>query len=88
MSDPTPIAERLTVDAEQLAELLSVSKATISRMDAAGKLPRAVRFSTGCVRWRLETIQAWLAECERAGHVIDRSEWESLTREGNGRPAH
>ncbi len=45
-SEPLP----LLVDAKTLARLLSVSVATIHRMDEAGKLPEPIRLSGGCTR--------------------------------------
>jgi predicted DNA-binding transcriptional regulator AlpA len=72
-ADPTPTSPgdgRLLVSARELARLLSVSVATIRRLDAAGKLPRSVRLA-GSVRWRLDDIRRF---CE-AG-CPDRAEWE------------
>lgn len=56
----------------ELAEELALSRKTIDRMDAAGKLPRALRIGARAKRWRREEIQAWLA----AGGP-PREEWEA-----------
>lgn len=40
----------------QLAEIYSVSRATIWRWTAAGRLPRPVKLSPGCTRWKLSDI--------------------------------
>lgn len=47
------------ITAEKLAELLGVSIRTLWRLRRSGKLPAPVRIG-GCVRWRIETVQAWL----------------------------
>jgi len=80
----------LLVGAEALGKLLSVSKATVWRMEAAGKLPRPVRINGNNTRWRTDEIRAWIdAGCPA------RCEWdamqaaETVTRRParNGRPS-
>jgi predicted DNA-binding transcriptional regulator AlpA len=67
-----PRAEPLLVSARELAALLGVSAATLERMKAANKLPRAVELSGGCHRWRLAEVREWvLAGCP------GRREWEA-----------
>ena len=70
--------QALLIDAKSLAHLIGVSSATIARMKSAGKLPRSLRVSANCIRWRRETIEKWLVASERAGHLLDRAEWEAL----------
>ena len=65
----------LLVDAKALAGILSVSVATIWRMDASGKLPNAVRPSPGVKRWRREEIQEWVG----AGCPC-RKDWEVMKK--------
>lgn len=62
----------LLVDAQQLAQLLSLGLRTIRAMDAAGKLPAPIRLSPGCVRWRTADVREWV----QAG-CPERSEWDS-----------
>jgi predicted DNA-binding transcriptional regulator AlpA len=65
----------LLVDARVLAAILSVSVATIWRMDASGRLPGAVRPSSGAKRWRREEIQEWIdvgCPC--------RKDWEAMKK--------
>lgn len=76
--------QTLLIGADELAGLLSVSIATLYRMKSAGKLPRPIPLSRGCVRWRRATIEAWLSECESAGRLLDRREWEALTQAKKG----
>ena len=65
---PPPIL----VDARTAADLLGVGLRTLRTMDAAGKLPAAVRLSPGCVRWRLQELRDWAeADCP------DRETWEA-----------
>lgn len=72
MNPDTPKAPpRLTLTAEQVAETLGISRATVWRMHAAGKLPAPVRFGRA-VRWERYTIEEWLA----VGAPC-RAEWEA-----------
>ncbi len=41
----------------QLAEIFSVSRATIWRWAASGILPQPLKLSPGCTRWRLDQIK-------------------------------
>jgi predicted DNA-binding transcriptional regulator AlpA len=75
-TDPAPAAVAL-IDAAALAELLSVSKPTVWRLLAAGKLPQPIRFSAQCLRWRLtglDGIDAWLA-----ANCPDAETWVAMT---------
>ncbi|WNK19358.1 AlpA family phage regulatory protein [Halomonas piscis] len=47
---------------KRLANRLGVSRATIWRWAKADQLPRPVKLSPGCTRWRLADIDQWLAE--------------------------
>ena len=50
----------LLLNAEQVAELLNVSKAHIYRMRNSARLPEPVKFG-GSVRWPLDELQAWIS---------------------------
>lgn len=63
---------RGTFRAEELAEFLGISRATVWRMNADGRLPRPVRFNRA-VRWDRWTIEEWLA----AG-APSREDWERV----------
>lgn len=41
----------------QLANFFSVSRATVWRWAAAGRIPQPVKLSPGCTRWKLADIQ-------------------------------
>ena len=43
-----------------LAELLRLNRRTIQRMASGGKLPKPIRLSARCTRWRREEIVEWL----------------------------
>jgi excisionase family DNA binding protein len=60
----------LALTAVQVAQVLGVSRATVWRMHASGRLPSPVRFGR-VVRWRQDELEAWL----RAGAPA-RREWE------------
>lgn len=75
----------LLVCAAELARLLAVSPATIHRLRSAGKLPRPIPLSRGCVRWRRAAVEAWLAASESAGRLLDQREWDALTRSSKGK---
>lgn len=71
------------IDAEAVAQLLSVSPATLYRLASAGKLPRPIKLGSRITRYRRSEITAWIA----AG-CPDRSEWEKrLEFEGRIRQA-
>jgi predicted DNA-binding transcriptional regulator AlpA len=53
-------ADAMLIDARRLAELLGVSKPTIDRMKAAGKLPKHIELSPGCHRWRAAEVREWV----------------------------
>ena len=74
---PEPLADRLALDAAGLGRALGLSVRAIRRLDSAGKLPRAVRLSRRCVRWRLSEIEKWLAAGAPA-----RGTWETMQRGG------
>lgn len=52
---------------KRLAERLDVSRATVWRWAKAGLVPKPVKLSPGCTRWRLADIAAW--EVERFGEI-------------------
>ena len=52
--------QTLLVDRKQAAKMAAVSLATWDRMTAAGKTPRPIRFSHGCIRWRVSDLEAWV----------------------------
>jgi excisionase family DNA binding protein len=70
IGEPLPPALLMTVD--DLARELRTSAKTIRRMDAAGRLPRAVKIGRA-KRWPRETIIRWIA----AG-APRRGEWEAF----------
>lgn len=51
--------EFLTVD--QLARIFKISRATVYRLLASGRLPRGRRLNR-CRRWSRREIEAWMAE--------------------------
>lgn len=59
-----------------LATELDVSESTVDEMVRRGVLPRPVRLSAGCVRWRWADVDMALASLGRGGNdpVIDESE--------------
>ena len=74
-----PAPDSMLIGARRFAELLNLSKATIDRMKAAGKLPRHIELSRGCHRWRLSEVRDWIdAGCSPI------KEWEMRRRADNG----
>lgn len=67
----SPHAGRLAVDADGLAELLSVSRALVFKLDAAGRLPRGLYLGRRRV-WSVAEVAEWL----RAG-APSREDWEA-----------
>ncbi|MCC6493489.1 MAG: helix-turn-helix domain-containing protein [Pirellulales bacterium] len=62
--------ESLAISANQLAELLGISKRHLWSLNAQGKLPRPVRLGRA-VRWPLGEIREWIAS-----GAPDRDVWE------------
>ncbi len=55
---------RLMVAAEDAAWAISVSKSTWDRFASGGRIPKPVRLSSGCVRWRVSDLDLWVEmEC-------------------------
>lgn len=50
------------IDATELARMLSVSKPTIWRMRADGKLSEPLKLTAQCLRWRRSDIESFLAD--------------------------
>ena len=57
---PAPAPEPLLLSARDLAAMLRLGLRTIRSLDSAGRLPRPLRITPGCVRWRYDEIRAWL----------------------------
>jgi predicted DNA-binding transcriptional regulator AlpA len=65
-------AQPLLIGKRPLSQLLGVSERTLGRMDAAGRIPRAV-VCNRTKKWRLAEIRAWVdAGCP------DRKTWEKI----------
>lgn len=52
------MTENRMVTAKELAHILALSKRSIFRTTAAGKLPRPYKIG-GAIRWRLSDIERW-----------------------------
>ena len=66
-------ATRLALTAEEVAELLGISRAHVFRLQSSGKLPKPIRLGRA-VRWPRTTLEAWLA----AG-APPRDRWEEMS---------
>lgn len=61
---------------KDLFDLLDVSKPTGHRLLAAGKVgPRRIRFSSGCVRFDGDEVDAWFANRRPDGSLYDGESW-------------
>ena len=49
----------MLVGVPKLEKLTAISKRTIFRLNASGKLPRPIRIG-GAIRWRLSDIHEWI----------------------------
>lgn len=54
----------LLLSRKSLAEALEVSESTVDDFVRRGILPKPLRLSSGCVRWRLASIDQALASLE------------------------
>ena len=74
----SPELQPLAVSARQLAAMLDLSLRTIRTMDAAGKLPRGIRFGRS-VRWSYEELRDWVAH-----GCPNRKTWNAIRANGKG----
>jgi excisionase family DNA binding protein len=51
----------------EVAELLKVSRRTVWRWVALGRMPGPVRYSRTCVRWKASVLQAYLEALPAGG---------------------
>lgn len=70
---PLDASQPILVDARRAAVLLGVGLRTLRTMDAAGRMPAALRLSPGCVRWRLAELHEWVAT-----GAPPRAEWAAI----------
>ncbi|MBA7554729.1 hypothetical protein ES705_47360 [subsurface metagenome] len=73
MAEQQIVEKMLT--AKAVAEILSLSKRQIFRLNSCGKIPAPIRIS-GSVRWAESTIQDWL----RAG-APNRKTFEAMQQQ-------
>jgi prophage regulatory protein len=70
--------ERSFLDARAVAHRYGISVATVWSWLDRGLLPQPIRFSFGCSRWRLETLERF--EAEREAECAPRTDWEREQR--------
>jgi predicted DNA-binding transcriptional regulator AlpA len=58
----------------ELADQLGVSPDTVDEYVRQGVLPRPIRFSAGCIRWRSASVDAALASLEGGGQGMSRDD--------------
>lgn len=64
-----------------LAAALEISESTVDEMVRRGVLPRPVKLSAGCVRWRWETVDQALASLGGEGnHAPSNTDLEGVQR--------
>lgn len=67
-------AAKLAISADEVAELLGISRAHVWKLTGTGRLPKPVRLGRA-VRWDRKNLEAWLA----AG-APPRDRWAKETR--------
>ncbi|MFH0964723.1 MAG: helix-turn-helix domain-containing protein [Planctomycetota bacterium] len=75
-SDKDAIVRPLLLKAEELGQLLGVSRGTIWSWHSSGKIPLPVRIG-GATRWRRDEILAWV----EAG-APPREKWIAIREKG------
>ncbi len=65
MADTVP---RIALSADEVAEMLSISRAHVWKLLSSGRLPRPVRLGRS-VRWSRTTLEAWM---EAGAPPVDR----------------
>ncbi len=53
--------------AREVVAAIGVSKATLYRMVNSGQFPRPIRVGARAVGWRMDEIDAWMADRPRVG---------------------
>lgn len=51
---------QMMYSAQKMAEMLGVSTPTIWRWAKVGQLPKPVKLSAGCTRWKEQDISEWM----------------------------
>lgn len=57
------------IKASSLAKELEISESTVHDLVRRGVLPKPVRLSSGCVRWRWASVEAALASLQPHEHA-------------------
>lgn len=57
-----------------LAKALMIGESTVDDMVRRGVIPRPVKLSSGCVRWRWETVDRALASLQGAGEAVQNDD--------------
>ena len=65
-----------------VAAMLSVSKATVERMHAAGELPEPIRLRGKTVRWDRTELRDWWRSTKKGGQPPSRAEWTARRKAG------
>jgi predicted DNA-binding transcriptional regulator AlpA len=64
-----------------LAAALEISESTVDDMVRRGVLPKPVKLSSGCVRWRWETVDRALASLGAGGnHAGSQTDTQGVER--------
>lgn len=86
-TNDTPVsAEPILAGRKTVARILDVSVATVTRWDAAGKMPAARRIG-GRRLWSVRELKEWAARPKPSGELMTREEWQAMDGpNGNGRP--
>jgi len=71
LMSPT-ISHRLAISAEEVADLLGISRAMVWKLHSGGRLPRPIRLGR-VVRWERRALEEWIA----AG-APPRDRWENM----------
>lgn len=72
------IVPRMALSAEEVADVLGISRSHVFRLASSGRLPRSLRLGRA-VRWDRATLEAWLA----AG-APPRDRWETMQADARG----
>lgn len=67
----------LLLSRKSLAEALEISESTVDEFVRRGVLPKPLRLSPGCVRWRLASVDHALASMEAGGKDAPTQEAEA-----------
>lgn len=75
--DRVAVVSARLIGVDEVAALLGISRTTVERQHAAGKLPAPRRLCRRLV-WDLAELNEWISRPKPDGSLLDRSQWSPV----------